>query len=797
MDKNKKAIHRKMHIYFSLQAKLGLSFSILTIVTSAMLTLTLYQAVRGRLREDIRQRLYDIVNVSSLQVDGDKHATLVDPAQEGNTTYMHIKSILQNIRDKGTDIRYVYTWRRKTNGQLIFVVDAETNPEKMSHLGDVYVSAEPALLATLATLDHTVVDEKFTTDEWGVWLSGYAPFYRSDGQMEGILGIDIAASNVILQERHFLWIALGVFSATIPMALILGWLIGRKLAAPIARLKIGSERIAEGDLNHRVVVQSNDEVGSLAKSFNRMTDSLQKTITDRDQEIVERKRVEKELKANNQQLRELAMIVEQTVEGVAVTDREGKLRFVNTAWAKMHGYGSNDELIGKNLSIFHTREQMKTDVIPFNNKVKRTGSERGEIGHMRKDGTAFPTEMSVTLFKDESGKPVGLIGLTVDISSRKIAEEKIKVLSSAVENAYDSFILTDMNGKVTYANRACIKNFGYSPDEITKLNMSQFTANPDDAKKIKDELKKKSSWNGELIQVRKNKKEFLVMLTTSLVKDDKENPMAMMAIFRDITERKRAEHAIETLNRDLESTVQDLTVANRELKEFAYIVAHDLKSPVRAIGSLAGMISNDRSNILNEQSKQQLDMLVQRTERMNEFINGILKYSTLGHVAVQKKKVDMNDVVNWVIDQVGAQKETIEITVENELPVVMSQRAHMTQIFQNLLDNAIKYMDKPKGQIKIGCVEKDDYWEFSVADNGPGIEERYFDKIFQIFQRITRRDEIEGTGIGLSLVRKIVELYSGQVWVKSKIGEGSTFFFTLPKQETGIKNEELYANIVS
>jgi signal transduction histidine kinase len=546
--KDKTNIKKEKHRHFSLQTKLGFSFSILTIVTSAMLTFVLYQTVRGRLREDIRQRLYDIVNISALQVDGDTHATLVDPAQEGNTTYMYIKRILQNIRDKGTDTRYVYTWRRNTNGQLIFVVDAETDPKEISHLGDVYTSAEPSLLAELATLNHPVVDKEFTTDKWGVWLSGYAPFYRSDGQTEGILGIDIAASDVVSHERQFLWIALGVFAATIPLALILGWLLGRKLAAPLVRLTVGSERIAEGDLSHRVDIRSNDEVGSLAKSFNRMTQSLQKTIMDRDQEI---------------------------------------------------------------------------------------------------------------------------------------------------------------------ANR------------------------------------------------------------------------------------KKAENTLEVLNKDLQSTVQQLSQANRELKEFAYIAAHDLKAPVRAIGSLAGMISNDCRDILNEQCKEKLDMLVQRTERMNEFINGILKYATLGHEVVQKEKIDVSDAVKEAINQVVVPKEAVEIIIEDDLPVVTGQRAHITQVFQNLLDNAVKYMDKPKGQIKIGCVEQDNFWKFSVADNGPGIEEKYFDKIFQIFQTLTRRDKVEATGIGLSLVRKIVELYGGKVWVESKLGQGSTFYFTLLKQKTGVKNEEPYADIIS
>jgi two-component system sensor histidine kinase/response regulator len=207
MGKISTNIGKEPHRYVSLRTKLGLSFSILTIATSAALIFVLYRTVQSKLRQDVRQRLYDIANISALQLDGDAHSTLVDPNQEGNAAYMRIKRVLQNIRSREQDIRYIYTWRRSSNGQIIFVVDAETDPKEISHLGDVYDSAEPSLIAKLNALSHTMVDKEFTTDKWGVWLSGYAPFYRSDGRMEGILGVDIAAANVLLHERHFLWTA--------------------------------------------------------------------------------------------------------------------------------------------------------------------------------------------------------------------------------------------------------------------------------------------------------------------------------------------------------------------------------------------------------------------------------------------------------------------------------------------------------------------------------------------------------------------------------------------------------------
>ena len=144
-----------------------------------------------------------------------------------------------------------------------------------------------------------------------------------------------------------------------------------------------------------------------------------------------------------------------------------------------------------------------------------------------------------------------------------------------------------------------------------------------------------------------------------------------------------------------------------------------------------------------------------------------------------------------------APPENIEITIENELPVIECERTRIMQVFQNLLSNAVKYMDKPQGRVRIVCVEEDGFWKFGVADNGPGIEEKHFERIFKIFQTLSPRDEFESTGVGLTVIKKIVELYDGRIWVESEPGKGSTFFFTLPKKEMGVKDAKLKANIVS
>ena len=263
----------------------------------------------------------------------------------------------------------------------------------------------------------------------------------------------------------------------------------------------------------------------------------------------------------------------------------------------------------------------------------------------------------------------------------------------------------------------------------------------------------------------------------------------LQGIFRDVTEHKQAEQRQEQLLEQLEKI-------NQELKDFAYIVSHDLKAPLRGISTLVKWISTDYADKFDQEGKEQMDLLLNRVERMHNLIDGILQYSRVGRVKEEKTQVNLNELVPDIVDML-APPENITITIENELPMVECEKTRIMQVFQNLLSNAIKYMDKPRGHIRVGCVEEENCWRFSIADNGPGIEEKYFEKIFQIFQTLRPRDEVESTGVGLTVVKKIIEMYGGKIWVESVVDKGSTFLFTLPKQMGRINNEKLEAGIIS
>ena len=229
-----------------------------------------------------------------------------------------------------------------------------------------------------------------------------------------------------------------------------------------------------------------------------------------------------------------------------------------------------------------------------------------------------------------------------------------------------------------------------------------------------------------------------------------------------------------------------LQSANKDLSDFAYIVSHDLKAPLRGIKTITEWIKADYAPKIDEQGREQMNLLSSRVDRMHNLIEGILQYSRVGRVKEDLAVVDLNEAVAEVIDLI-APPANISIAIDNELPTITCEPTRIRQVFQNLLSNAVKYMDKPLGKITVGCAEEEDgCWRFSVADNGPGIEEKYFEKIFQMFQTLSSRDEFESTGIGLTVVKKIVEMYGGKTWVESVPGEGSTFLFTLPKQETEV-----------
>lgn len=232
--------------------------------------------------------------------------------------------------------------------------------------------------------------------------------------------------------------------------------------------------------------------------------------------------------------------------------------------------------------------------------------------------------------------------------------------------------------------------------------------------------------------------------------------------------------------RELNILQEKLLKSNEELEHFAYITSHDLKAPLRAIERLSSWIEEDNTESLNDESKHNLSLLRKRVNRLSNLIDSILEYSRAGRVDLDLKIVNLDELLHGVIDSLNP-GANFQIVYPPPIPNFKTPEIPLSQVFVNLICNSIKHHDKETGKIELGAKDLGDWYEFSVSDNGPGIEEAYFTKIFMIFQTLQSKDEMESTGIGLSIVKKIVESQGGTVLVESSLGKGTTFRFTWPK----------------
>jgi len=238
---------------------------------------------------------------------------------------------------------------------------------------------------------------------------------------------------------------------------------------------------------------------------------------------------------------------------------------------------------------------------------------------------------------------------------------------------------------------------------------------------------------------------------------------------------------IVKMNKQKQSMLNELAHQNQELSDYAHMVSHDLKSPLRSIDTLTAWLTEDYKETLGDNGKKTLRLIRNNVEKMDTLISGILEYSTIGKNHLEVYNVDINNLISDILNSIQVPKR-ISITKIN-LPIIQGDKYRLQQLFQNLIGNAIKYNDKEQGTINIGVEDQENYWQFYIKDNGKGIEETYFNKIFKTFEKLENNPE--SSGIGLSIVKKIVELYGGKIWLESQINIGTTFYFTLKKSPNG------------
>ncbi|MFZ2431665.1 MAG: ATP-binding protein [Lutibacter sp.] len=228
-----------------------------------------------------------------------------------------------------------------------------------------------------------------------------------------------------------------------------------------------------------------------------------------------------------------------------------------------------------------------------------------------------------------------------------------------------------------------------------------------------------------------------------------------------------------------EQLLQKLKHQNEQLNDYAHLVSHDLKSSLRNLSALLAWVKEDCSEKIGEESVHNLNLMEAKIEKMDKFLEDIINYSEIGATSLKTTTIDLNKTITKIMESIHI-PQNISIVVKGDLPVLKGDARRLRQVFQNLISNAINFNDKEKGLIEIGVEEAEKFFTFSIKDNGQGIPQEYHEKIFNTFTTLGYQEK--ATGMGLSIVKRVLDLYSGEIWVESEVSKGSIFYFTIPKK---------------
>ncbi len=381
---------------------------------------------------------------------------------------------------------------------------------------------------------------------------------------------------------------------------------------------------------------------------------------------------------------------------------------------------------------------------------------------------------------NDDGSPILISGTNTDISERKKVEgalrESEEKYRTIFENVQDVFYKIDIEGIIEEISPS-IKYFsGFNRENLIGHSVYRIYNNPDDRELFLSEIKKSGVVKDYELSIRKNNGELIYVSTNATIEfDSKGNPTHINGSLRDITHRRINELEIESQNKRLQ-------IQNKELEQFSYIASHDLQEPLRTLISFAELLKDEYSGKLDENADIYLNFILQSSGRMQSLVKGLLDYTRIGKER-ELSEVDCKLLIYQILTdiQLSISESNALITVK-ELPIIKAYSIELRLLLQNLISNALKFRKRDTTpEIEISAIEKEKEWLFAIKDNGIGIDKNDKDKIFVIFKRLHNRGEYEGTGIGLSHSKKIVELHGGQIWVESTLGNGSIFYFTVPK----------------
>jgi len=591
------------------------------------------------------------------------------------------------------------------------------------------------------------------------------------------------------------WRQLTVLAAFALAALGGAWLAADLLVLRgVRRLLRATRKVEAGDLKARAGrVHGGAELRGLAAAFDTMAATLEKQKEERDEieRDLERRVKERtsELGAANAKLQlEVAERTRMEAEQRAFVQNVPAILFSidkNEVITRAEGRGMEALEFVEGGIVGHSVSDLYGDIPGVVETVRRALTGEAFSTTMQLQRLFF--EVAYTPTRGPDGAVTGVIGVAHDITKRHEAEEALEVserrMRMIIENAYDAYVAMDREGAIVDWNPQAERIFGWKREEVIGKSLAE-TIIPERMRSdhLTGLVHYLHTGEGPLLNrrievpaLRRDMWEFPVEMTISTMRI--EENVIFSAFIHDISSRIRAKE-------DMEKTAAELKRSNEELEQFAYIASHDLQEPLRMVASYTQLLERRYADKMDATAREFIGYAVDGARRMQQFITGLLRYSRVGTETRESEGVALDEVfenakanLRIAIEESGAAVEA------RDLPVVLGDPRQLTQLFQNLIGNALKFR-KPgvAPRIEVWAERDGESWKVSVRDNGIGLDPKFAERVFVIFQRLHTREEYEGTGLGLAICKKIVERHGGRIWVESKEGEGATFTFTLPMQ---------------
>jgi PAS domain S-box-containing protein len=489
-------------------------------------------------------------------------------------------------------------------------------------------------------------------------------------------------------------------------------------------------------------------------------------------------------------------VVESAPIAMVMVDKSGHIVLVNRRTEKLFGYAGN-EMLGQKIELLmptaHRNQHQGHINRYFVSPAVLDPSERAmgagrELYGLRKDGSEFPVEIGLTPIHTDDG--IMVLGAVVDLSERKRAEERFR---QVVEFAPTAMVMMDRSGRIALVNRQTEQLFGYTSSELLgqkierlmpatergqhKGHIDRYFFSP----AVLDPSERAMGAGRKLHGLRKDGSEFPVEIGLTPIRTD-EGIMVLGAVV-DITVRQLVDKERREFNERLEQQVAQRTAqletANKELDDFAFAASHDLKAPLRVIDNASKWLEEDLAPYLKDETLENMRLLRGRVARLEKLLDDLLQFSRAGRDASNGEIMSGKELIDDVLAMLPL-AAGFEVKVEPAFAAIRVARLPLQQILMNLISNAIKHHDKTTGCIEVTAADLGSHHAFAVKDDGPGIPAQFHNKIFKMFQTLKPRDQVEGSGMGLAIVRKQIELSGGSLSLESSEGNGSTFHFTLP-----------------